>query len=95
MESIFKNKTLLIVIVVLVVGLLSYRLIGLDDSTAQNPSALSSGQDLIRISDQLSKAQLEQDLFSIPSYQYLTDFTAPLPSAALGRTNPFGIIGER
>ena|SRR3989344_3491319 len=59
---------------------------------ASSPSTL--GADLLKISTDLSKASLSQQLFSKSGYLYLRDFSTPLPQQPVGRTNPFDIIGR-
>jgi hypothetical protein len=95
MESIIKNKALIAITVIFIVAMLGYRMFSGDPQTSTGESAVEVGKDLLRISDQLSQAQLSQDLFSIPGYKYLTDFTAPIPQESLGRANPFSIIGQQ
>lgn len=93
MQAIFKSRTFLGIILIFILGTLGYRLFApLDVPTEE--SALSIGKDLIDLSDQLSRAQLSQALFSTTGYRYLTDFTTPVPQQTLGRNNPFDIIGR-
>jgi hypothetical protein len=95
MEAIFKNKLLLSATLILILAMFGYRFFSSDSLESHSAeSATVAGQDLLRISDELARAQLSQDLFTLPGYRYLTDFTAPIPQQSIGRTNPFGIIGQ-
>lgn len=52
------------------------------------------GADLLEISDKLSSANLNKEVFSNQSYQKLTDFSTGIPSQPIGRKNPFDPIGR-
>lgn len=95
MSSLFKNKGFLGLVFLFILGMFVYNLfLGSDIPVAGNDSALVVGQDLLKLSDDLSKAELSQNLFTLPGYVFLTDFSAPLPQEPLGRVNPFDIIGR-
>ena len=93
MQAIFKSKAFLGIVLLFILGTLGYSFFVTTDVPTEE-SALSIGKDLTDLSDQLSRAQLSQALFSTPSYKYLTDFTAPIPQQTIGRNNPFDIIGR-
>lgn len=93
MQSILKSKAFLGIVFLFILGTIGYRLL-MPSDISSDESALSIGEDLIELSDQLSRAQLSQALFSTPGYKYLTDFTAPIPEQPLGRSNPFQVIGR-
>jgi hypothetical protein len=89
MQGILKNKSLILFAVVMLVGMFGYRsFVGVMPET-EGQSALVAGQDLLALSNQLTQATLSQDLFSVPGYRYLTDFSVPVPNQAFGRSNPF------
>ncbi len=78
-----------------VVGMFIYNFfLKTDVPVAENDSALAVGKELLQLSDDLSKAQLSQALFSLPGYVFLTDFSVNIPQEPLGRVNPFDIIGR-
>jgi hypothetical protein len=95
MQALVKNKILLGIVILFILTMFVYNyFIKSDAPVVSNQSALSAGSDLIKLSDELSHAQLSQDLFSKPAYLFLTDFSLPLPPQATGRVNPFEIIGR-
>ena len=69
---------------------------GSDDAqpVGEGASIQAPGADLLALSNELSKVTLGQELFSNLSYRRLVDFTVPIPQQALGRPNPFDIIGR-
>ena len=95
MISLFKSKGFLGLILLFVVGAFIYNTFFAKGSSASSDqSALVVGEDLLKLSEDLSKAELSQDLFKVPGYLYLSDFSAPIPQEPLGRVNPFDIIGR-
>lgn len=95
MSSLFKSKGFLGLIFIFILVMFVYNtFLKTATPAGENDSALVVGQDLIKLSDDLSKAQLSQELFTLPGYVYLTDFSAPIPQEPLGRVNPFDIIGR-
>lgn len=94
MEALAKNKFLIGFILLFIVGMFVYNSFKSDIPTQPDESALSVGKDLLTISDQLARAQLSQDLFSIPGYIFLTDFSVTVPELPVGRANPFDVLGR-
>lgn len=97
MQALIKNKLLIAIVLLFIVGVFVYRsFIGSGEPApgAGGESALSIGQDLIALSDQLSRAQLSQELFQDPGYLFLKDFAGVIPLQSFGRPNPFDIIGR-
>lgn len=97
MQALAKNKTTIKIVGVFIVLMLIYNIFFTSDAAipaqaAASPSVL--GADLLKISDELSKAKLSQELFSSPAYLHLTDFAVPLSQGPVGRANPFDIIGR-
>lgn len=89
MNAILKNKSLILFALVMLVGMFGYRSFVTNAPQSEGQSALVVGEDLLKLSSQLSEATLSQDLFSVPGYRYLTDFSVPVPNQTFGRTNPF------
>lgn len=58
------------------------------------PGNSAVGADLLKISAELSEANLDQEIFSDPEYLYLTDFSTAIQPQPTGRANPFDIIGR-
>lgn len=52
------------------------------------------GADLLKISSDLSRVTLSQEIFKHRDYLSLTDFTSPIPQQPVGRKNPFDVIGR-
>jgi hypothetical protein len=95
MTTLFKSKGFLTLIALFIFGMFIYNFfLKSDTPVAENDSALTVGKELLKLSQDLSKAELSQALFSLPSYVYLTDFSAPVPQEPLGRVNPFDTIGR-
>jgi len=95
MQALIKSKGFLGLFILFIVGMFIYNSFTKTDSSAPDyQPALEVGKDLLALSADLSRAQLSQQLFSVPSYLFLTDFSAPLPVQPLGRINPFDLIGR-
>lgn len=94
MQALFKNKGLLFLAALLLIIMFGYRYFINLGSLENGDSALVIGEDLLKLSEELSRATLSQDLFGVPGYRYLTDFSAPVPNQIFGRTNPFDALGR-
>lgn len=95
MQALAKNKLILSVLVLFILAMFVYNtFIRADETAVEGESTLSLGQDLLKLSSELSRAHLNQELFSVPGYIFLTDFTAIIPAQNIGRNNPFEIIGR-
>lgn len=85
------------IVVIFVATMLVYNIFSKSGGTTVTPATASPsvlGADLLKMSKELSKAVLSQELFSSPAYLYLIDFTVPLPVQPVGRRNPFDAIGR-
>lgn len=93
MDALAKNLGAIIGGVLLLVGLFAYNALtsGVADTT---PPAESAGADLVKISDNISRATLSRDVFSTTGYRLLSDWSKPLLPEPTGRTNPFAPIGQ-
>lgn len=83
-------------VAIFILAMLVYNVFLKSDSistTGTTPKA-ALGADLLELSDAISRATLDQTLFSTPSYRSLTDFTSTIPQQTVGRPNPFDIIGR-
>ncbi len=95
MTALFKSKGFLALVSLFVVAMFVYNFfINPNTPTAEDDSALAVGKELLELSQELSKAQLSQALFSLPGYVFLNDFSVSLPQEPLGRVNPFDTIGR-
>lgn len=97
MESLAKNKILVGILFSFILVMFLYNTFIKKDalsSETDSQSALVAGADLLKLSEDLSNAQLSQTLFSKSTYLFLTDFSEPIPQQPLGRSNPFNTIGR-
>jgi hypothetical protein len=96
MKSLEKNKGTLIAIVVFVLVIVVYNTF-LKPGQITLPSeaeAVSVGDDLLKMADQIMSVNIDKSLFNDPNYVYLTDFSAEIPQDPVGRPNPFNVIGR-
>jgi hypothetical protein len=94
MQTLFKNKMTIGLVVVLLAGMFAYRSFTGTSIPSETESVKVLGQDLIALSESLSRVTLSQDLFSVMGYTQLIDFTVPPTQQSFGRKNPFDIIGR-
>ena len=93
--NLFKNTTFIAVVALFVVGMFVYNMFFRSAVTADpSTSPTVVGADLIKISGDLSKATLNQSIFSDPLYVNLLDFSTAVVEQPTGRANPFDIIGR-
>jgi len=96
MKSLEKNKGTLIAIVIFVLVIVVYNMF-IKPGQISLPSeveAVSVGEDLLKMAEQISAVNLDRSIFSDPNYLYLTDFSAQVPEDPIGRPNPFNVIGR-
>ncbi len=93
MEALEKNKGAIVGGLILLAGLFAYNAFmgGTPDVAAP---AENVGADLVKISDNISRATLSRDLFSTAGYKLLSDWSTPLEPQPVGRVNPFAEIGQ-
>lgn len=92
--NILKNKTLIGGIIFLV---LAYGVYSVFFSSAPSDTVASStgvGADILKLSGELSKVNLNPALFTNPAYENLVDFSVIPPPQPIGRANPFDTIGR-
>ena len=94
MNALEQNKGAILGGVILLAALFAYNAFFGGDTAVATPSAASAGADLIKVSENISKATLSRDLFSKTPYQRLFDFSLPLQPEPAGRSNPFAPIGQ-
>lgn len=88
--AILKNKLLVGLLMVAVIGTLLYWWSGSSSSpvlTQDTPSPLST--DLLATLGSLNTITLDESIFEDESFQSLTDFGVTIPPQATGRRNPF------
>ena len=91
-----KNKGILITVAVFIVVMLLYNFFFKSETVSlpNESSTVVIGEDLIKIFKQLQGVTLDQSLFSSAGYLLLQDFSNSIPQQAIGRPNPFNIIGR-
>lgn len=94
MQAIAKNTRALGLAVLLILGLYLYNTYFTSESVPDTQSAATIGADLIKISENISKATLSRELFSAAGYRLLSDFSTALVAQPTGRPNPFAPIGQ-
>ena len=57
-------------------------------------AATAVGADLLEISNKLSQASLDKEIFGNSSFRNLSDFSSAIPLQPIGRANPFDPIGR-
>ncbi len=94
MQALEQNKTALALGIIFLLGFFMYNYFFPDFGIPDVAPAQSVGADLVKLSDNLSRATLDRKLFSEGSYRGLTDFSTPLQPQPFGRANPFAPIGQ-
>ena len=63
-------------------------------STTVAPDLVTSGPgaQIVSLNKSLASIKFDQTIFSSPAYLSLTDFSTPLPTKPVGRSNPFDAL---
>ncbi len=96
MDTLKNNKGTLAAIIIFIVAMFLYNLF-FKSETITLPSealAVSIGDDVIKMREELQAVTLSQNVFSSPSFLLLVDFSTEVPQQQVGRPNPFNIIGR-
>src|SRR3989344_7260536 len=96
MNTLKNNKGTLVAIIIFVVAMFLYNLF-FKSETIAIPSevlAVSIGDDVIKMREELQAVTLSQGVFSFPSFLLLVDFSTDVLQQQVGRPNPFNIIGR-
>jgi hypothetical protein len=96
MKSISNNKSIIIAVFVFVLALFLYNTFIKPNQAIilDSTSAVSVGEDLLKMSADLNRVNLRTDILSDRGFLLLIDFTAPIAQDPLGRPNPFNPIGR-
>ncbi len=94
MKALEQNKNILVLGVIILIAFFMYNSFFADLGTPDVAPAQSVGADLVKLSDNLAKATLDQKLFGEGPYRALADFSTPLQPQPFGRANPFAPIGQ-
>ncbi len=97
MEIIKKNKNIILIVAVVIIGFLAYKYVFKKDepltTTESSSSAQILGQDLINELNRLkalrSLSITSTALFNDPVFMSLKDVEVPIQSKPIGRQNPF------
>jgi len=96
MESLSKNKGVILLAVLIILVIFVYNTF-LSTSGLFSTSDLSTpsiGTEVLKMSEDLQAVNFDQQIFSSPGFLLLTDFSVDVPERPVGRTNPFGNIGQ-
>lgn len=95
-KSLTKNKSLLLTILVLVMLFVVYNSFFKSDVTSftVDPKVKVIGANIVKTYADLQTVNLDKKLFVAPAYINLTDFSVEIPNQAVGRTNPFDLLGR-
>lgn|SRR3989338_11599610 len=98
METLNKNRKIIGAVVIVVLAFFLYKFLAGSQAAplpdAPGLSATEANVDLLKMAQDISAVNYQSDLFSTPGYRQLVDFSAPLAPQAIGRANPFDIIGR-
>lgn len=81
-------------VLLFVVALFVYNSFFKPEADLEVAPATPVGTDLLEISETLSQATLNREIFSSSGYRLLSDFSTAIPQQPLGRKNPFNPIGR-
>lgn len=92
-DSLVKNKAAVGGIVVLLLAFFGYSIFFSPEPAAPATEEVSDPV-LVDTAEELSGITFRQDLFSMPAYKSLVDWSVTLPAEQGGRRNPFAPIGR-
>lgn len=89
-----------IIAIVLVIGAVGYYFYSSSHSSTSTSSSFiistatsTVGSDVLNLLNQIHSLRIDTNLFQLPVYQSLTDFTVPIPPEPIGKANPFASGG--
>lgn len=91
MESLKKNKTLVILFVISLIAFLGYEFKGMiisDTPTASVDTSITS--EILSSLSEMQQAKIDSDLFTSTAWKNLVDYSIVLPSDTPGRPELFG-----
>jgi hypothetical protein len=100
MTDVFKQyQNVITVVVVLIVGFIAYTMfftdkeegVLIEETVSENSAA---DQDLIALLSELKSIELDEAVFSDPTFMSLQDFSQELVPEPVGRVNPFAPLGD-
>jgi len=96
LKSLAKNKSLLLSILILVLLFVVYNNFFKSETTSfiVDPQVKAIGANIVKTYADLQSVEFDTKLFTAPAYTNLTDFSTPIPSQTVGRTNPFDLLGR-
>jgi len=95
MESLKKNKILLIVFGISLVAFLMYQFSGIFnfvevDVVEVSPADVATTAEILTILSKMQQAKIDSELFTGSAWTSLVDYAIPLPNDVPGRTDLFG-----
>jgi len=96
MKTLKNNKTLLLVVLLVIVFIAMYKMLFKSDlgDLSPDPVSQSVGDEVLTMFNSLKQVQFDSSVFSTPSFLLLTDFSTEIPQQNTGRRNPFDTIGR-
>jgi hypothetical protein len=92
----YQNVIIIVVVLAIAFGVYSYFFVGKEEAvlTSENTGAAApADQDLIALLLDLKSISLDEQIFSDPAFQSLSDFSQDLVAEPVGRDNPFAPLG--
>jgi hypothetical protein len=93
MKSLESHKGIVVAVFIFIFAIIAYNYLAPDTSTVA-PDIVTSGPgaEVVSLYSSLQSITFDQSLFTSTGYTNLTDFSTPLPTEAIGRTNPFDAL---
>jgi hypothetical protein len=93
MKILENHKGIVVAIILFAAVMLAYNYIAPSTSiTAPDLVTQGAGAEVVSLYSSLQSITFDQSIFTSPSYEALTDFSTPLPTEAVGRSNPFDAL---
>jgi|GEM_PF-5291124 len=93
MKSLENHKGIVVAVFVFLMVILAYNYLAPSASiTAPDLVTAGPGAEVVSLYSSLQSITFDQTLFSSPAYRNLTDFSTPLPTETVGRSNPFDAL---
>lgn len=99
----FKNNKVILLVILIIIAFVGYRFMFKKDSSSRNSDLVAEsseevtaqsaiGKDLVINLSKLKSLDLDEKFFQDPIFNSLNDFSVPIASQNVGRTNPFSPI---
>lgn len=93
MKSLEDHKGIVVAVFLFAMVIVAYNLLAPSASiVAPDIVTTGPGAEVVSLYSSLQSINFDQTIFNSPAYQNLTDFSTPLPTETVGRTNPFDAL---